>query len=313
MMGKRQAAVTLLGDIRDELKGKIPLSIALGQEQDALVLLTEEQPPLIGGQFPATVTEESYSYQVVHVENGQKTIIDLPEERWNYHFVQPIDHDHVLLVGARSYYHNADNIEENARVYDRNGRLIRTFCLGDGIEHVQVTRKQAIWTGYFDEGTCGNYGWDEPIGSSGLVGWDANGRKMDSLEEDKEYFIFECLALNSNDKEEIYFFFSIEGMIGVRKDGVSTYYGLGDMHFKSFAVKEDEIAAYNWDGEGILLELNRKTNRYDTIQTLQFVKPDGTPVTPEAVNNREHQLLFLDDGELYLYGIDSNMASRFSK
>ncbi|WP_040285059.1 hypothetical protein [Sporosarcina koreensis] len=304
MIRKERVSVKILGEIKEDLVGNIPLSIALGYEQEVLVLLTDEQPPLIGGQFPATVTERLYSYQVVRLKNDEKTIIELPAERWNYHFVQPIDTDHVLVVGARSRYRGDDDIEENAHVFNYSGRLVRTFCLGDGIEHVHVTRNQSIWTGYFDEGTCGSYGWDEPIGSSGLVGWDRAGRKMDSLEEDKEFYIFECLALNSNDKEEIYFFFSIEGMIGVRKDGVSKYYGLDDLNFRSFAVKGDEIVAYTREGDGILLKLDQDNKRCETVHLLEFIKPDGTPISPQAVSNRENMLVFLDNGELYLYVIE---------
>lgn len=64
------------------------------------------------GSFPATITEESYCYQVIHIRNGQMTVLHLPNETWNYHHVQPIDDDHILLVCARSYYHDASNIEE---------------------------------------------------------------------------------------------------------------------------------------------------------------------------------------------------------
>ncbi|WHT47302.1 hypothetical protein QNH10_13940 [Sporosarcina thermotolerans] len=216
--------VTPIANLHEELKQLIPRSIAIGHHNDVFVLLAEEIPPLINGSFPSTVTEKSYSYHVVHLKDGKKNVIQLPEETWNYHFIQPIDDEHFMLVCARSYYHDAQNIEENARVYDLNGRFIRSFCLGDGIEHVYVTRNQEIWTGYFDEGVFGNYGWEKPVGRSGLVGWDSMGRKLDSLEEDKEYHIFECLALNGDSNGGIWFFFSIESKIGMRKEGQSVYY-----------------------------------------------------------------------------------------
>lgn len=293
--------VTPIGNLQEELKNAIPLSIAIGHDNDVFVLLTEEQPPLINDRFPATITEEPYNYHVIHLKDGQKTVIELPGETWNYHFVQPIDEDHILLVGARSYYHSAENIEENARVYDRNGRLVRSFCLGDGIMHVHVTKNQEIWTGYFDEGTCGNYAWDEPIGSSGLVGWDAEGNKLDSLEGDTTYYIFECLALNSNPDDDIYFFFSIEGMVGIRKDEASSYYELDDLDFTSFAVNRDKMVVHHRREGSILMELERRGNRYETVRKLELIKPDGTPVIPLEVSNRENQLLFLDGNELYLY------------
>lgn len=293
--------ITPIADLHEELKYATPLSIAIGHHNDVFVLLAEEQPPLINGTFPATFTEKAYSYQVIHLKDGQKTVLHLPEEMWNYHHVQPIDDDHVLLVCARSYYHDAQNIEENARVYDKNGHFIRSFCLGDGIEYVYVTKNQEIWTGYFDEGVFGNYGWEVPVGRSGLVGWDASGHKIDSLEEDREYSIFECLSLNSTVDGEIWFFFSIDSKIGVRKEGRTLYYSPEDIFFRTFAVNGEMIVAHRGRGERTLFELQREGDVYKTVREIELMKPDGTPVEPQLVSNRESLLLFLDGDELYMY------------
>ncbi|AXI00352.1 hypothetical protein DV702_11855 [Sporosarcina sp. PTS2304] len=291
---------TPIANLNEELRGANPVSIAIGHDNDLFILLAEERPPLINGCFPATVTEESYSYHIVHVKDGQKTIVHLPNEKWNYHYIQPIDDGHILLVGARSYYYNAQNIEENARVYDKNGCLIRSFCLGDGIEHVYVTKNQEIWTGYFDEGVFGNYGWEEPIGRSGLVGWDTLGHKIDSMEEDKEYSIFECLALTSDAEDKIWFFFSIDSKIGARKDKRTVCYSPEGHGFQSFAVNGDTIIAYQGIWGQSLFEMQRKDDEYKVVHEIKLIKPDGTPVKPELVSNRENQLLFLDGDELYM-------------
>lgn len=290
-----------IANLQEEMKSSTLLSIAIGFDNDVLALFTKEQPPLIDGCFPATVTEESYAYQVVHLKDGQKTILNLPLEKWNYHYIQPIDDGNILLVGARSYYHDAGNIEENARVYDENGKFLRSFCLGDGIGHVYVTRNQEIWTGYFDEGVFGNYGWEEPIGSSGLVGWDATGRKIDSLEEDDEYHVFECLALNGAVDGEIFFYFSIESQIGVRKEGRTTYYSPPDMGLQAFAIHEEKFFAFGHIDELALYELDREGNTYTVSQKIHLIKPNGELIQPQLLTNRENKLLFLDGSELYLY------------
>ncbi|MFS0687997.1 hypothetical protein AB1K89_01950 [Sporosarcina sp. 179-K 8C2 HS] len=297
-----------IANLHEELRYASPLSIAIGHHNDMFILLAEERPPLINGSFPATVTEESYSYHVVHLKDGQKTVLHLPNEKWNYHYIQPIDDGHFLLVGARSYYHDPQNIEENARVYDNNGQLIRSFCLGDGIKHVYVDGNQKIWTGYFDEGVHGNYGWKEPIGSSGLVGWNASGQKIDSLEEDREYFIFECLALNGDTEGRIWFFFSIDSKIGVRQERRTRYYSPEGMGFQSFAVNGDKIVAYEdrW-GRRSLFELQRKGDEFKVVHDIELIKLDGTPVKPQLVNNRESKLLFLDGDELYIYEAGSGI------
>ncbi|UDK97134.1 hypothetical protein EYB33_12860 [Lysinibacillus sphaericus] len=295
-----------IANLNEELKQMMPLSIALGHENDVFVLLKEEPIPLIDGCFPATVTEQSYRYQVIHLKDGQKKVLDLPKETWNYHYIQPIDDGQFLLVCARSYYHDAQNIEENARVYDENGRFIRSFCLGDGIGHVYVTKNQEIWTGYFDEGVFGNYGWKDPVGRSGLVGWDVSGAKLDSLEEDKEYFIFECLALNGVADGGIWFFFSLDSKIGVRKEGLTSYYSPEDIYFQAFAVNGETIVAYRGRGD-TLLELHREGNEYKTVRKIELMRPDGKPFEPQLVNNRESKLLFLDGDELYMYEVKSGV------
>ncbi|MDW0112612.1 hypothetical protein QT711_05410 [Sporosarcina saromensis] len=283
-----------------------PLSIAIGHDNDVYILLVNEHPPLVNGSFPATITEESYYYQVIYVKDGQKTVLHLPNETWNYHHVQPIDNDHVLLVCARSYYHDASNIEENARVYDKNGSFVRSFCLGDGIGKVYVTKDQEIWTGYFDEGVFGNYGWEKPIGRSGLVGWNASGVQIDSLEDDKQYAIFECLALNGTAHGQIIFFFSIDAKFGIRKDNRTEYYSTEDIAFRgAFAVKGDKIVAHQGISGRILFELKRIENEFKTVRKIELIKPDGQPVIPQLVNNREDKLLFLDGDELYLYEMKS--------
>ncbi|WP_339250267.1 hypothetical protein NSQ43_11335 [Sporosarcina sp. FSL W8-0480] len=296
--------VTPIANLHEELKHSIPRSIAIGHHNDVFVLLAQEIPPLINGSFPATVTEKSYSYHVVHLKDGNKNVIDLPEETWNYHFLQPIEDDHFMLVCARSYYHNAKNIEENARVYDLNGRFIRSFCLGDGIEHVYVARNQEIWTGYFDEGVFGNYGWEVPVGRSGLVGWDSTGSKIDSLEEDREYSIFECLALNGNPEGEIWFFFSIDSKIGIRKEGRTVYYSPEDIGFQFFAVNGETVVAYRESfGRHSIFEMQREGEKFKTLHEIKLMKPNGVPVEAQLVNNRENMLLFLDGDELYMFDV----------
>ena len=204
-----------------------------------------------------------------------------------------------------------ENIEENARVYDENGRLIRSFCLGDGIQHVYVTKNQEIWTGYFDEGVFGNYGWKEPVGRSGLVGWDVSGRKIDSLEEDREYSIFECLALNGDADGRIWFFFSIDSKIGVRKEGRTVYYSPEGIGFQSFAVNGDTIVAYedSW-GRRLLFELHREGDEFKVAHKIELIKQDGTTVEPQLVSNRESMLLFLDGNELYMYEVKSYATNK---
>lgn len=100
----------------------------------------------------------------------------------------------LLLVAARSYL-DKGVADKNAVLFDSSGKRIDAFCLGDGIEDVQVDEADKIWVSYFDEGVFGNYGWGrgtEPMGADGLVAYDISGRRLWS----QSFGIDDCYALN---------------------------------------------------------------------------------------------------------------------
>jgi hypothetical protein len=93
--------------------------------------------------------------------------------------------------------------ETNAKLFEADGKLIRRFCLGDGIEHLQCAPDATLWVGYFDEGVYGNRGWGwqggpEPIGHPGLVKFATDGRIVWSYDFSAPGapVISDCYALN---------------------------------------------------------------------------------------------------------------------
>ncbi|MDN3577823.1 hypothetical protein QWZ03_13700 [Chitinimonas viridis] len=155
-----------------------------------------------------TVPTSTQVYRVIGVL-GEDRILDIliANERFNIHLVQPLGQD-ILLACARSYYRGPDDYELNGRLYGRDGALKQEILLGDGIEDMQTTKHGEIWTSYFDEGIFGNYGWHDPIGSSGLIAWDALGQKryeygppagLDS--------ICDCYALNVGSDDDVWCYY----------------------------------------------------------------------------------------------------------
>ncbi|WP_301109797.1 hypothetical protein [Sporosarcina sp.] len=294
--------LTPIANLQEDLKGFIPLSISIGPKQDLFVLLSEQQPPLIEGRFPPTVTEEHYSYKVLRLKDGEKKVLNLQNEQWNYHYVQPIDDDYVLLVCANSRYHNAENIDQNARVYDWNGQFIRSFCLGDGIDHIYTTEEHHIWTGYFDEGVYGNRGWENPIGSSGMVGWDREGHILDNGDDRK--LIGECLALNVAPDNEVWYFVGERAQIGLLDGGRECQFATDALGFQTFAVQGDKMMVHrHYFDNHHCFELERNENEFSIVHEVNFIKPDGNVLLPQLTSNRADMLLFLDDSELYFYKI----------
>ena len=161
--------------------------------------------------FAKTVPKQPQRYRVVGL-SGREPVVDLliEGERFNIHDVQPLG-DELLLVCVRSNYEGPDDFEKNGRVYTRDGKFAREILLGDGIQLVQATSGGVIWTSYFDEGVFGNYGWQTPVGASGLVAWDPGGIKLYEFQPSKGLdSICDCYALNVESEEDVWLYYYTE-------------------------------------------------------------------------------------------------------
>ena len=75
--------------------------------------------------------------------------------------------------------------------------------MGDGIQSVFVRPDNTIATSYFDEGVFGNYGWDDPIGSVGLIIWNSKGEQLSHADHD----ICDCYAMNIDEAGDIWYYY----------------------------------------------------------------------------------------------------------
>ncbi len=103
----------------------------------------------------------------------------------------------ILVVGSRSRRFRDGTVEDNAHVLGPSGGHVRSFCLGDGIEHVGVDAAGTIWVAYFDEGVFGNNGWTDPVGAAGLVRFDDHGHPVWRYQPPAGvHGIVDCYAMN---------------------------------------------------------------------------------------------------------------------
>ncbi|HEY2410780.1 MAG TPA: hypothetical protein VGI40_00975 [Pirellulaceae bacterium] len=151
-----------------------------------------------GSTFAKINPEQPQNYRVVVLSGDRADLdVDVRNEPFNIHDVQPLSSSGLLLVCGRSRFRGTDDFDRNGRIYSRDGRFAHEISLGDGIQSVQATSNAVIWTSYFDEGVFGNYGWESPIGSAGLVAWDSSGRKLyEFVPPNKLESICDCYALN---------------------------------------------------------------------------------------------------------------------
>lgn len=154
------------------------------------------------GSTPIIKPDKPQDYLVTVMRDGQiEDQIRIEQERYNIHGIQPLKDD-LLLLCCRCRRHSEGDIDRNARIYSRKGELLESLTMGDGIERMQTTSRGVIWAGYFDEGMFGSFGWgDEPIGSPGLIAWDAGGKIIYQYEWSVDVPDFVCCwpVLDFND------------------------------------------------------------------------------------------------------------------
>lgn len=185
------------------------VNMQIGSDKKLYFLFNEKIPERIDGMFVPTTSDSRYCIIVLDIDWDNEDVMgeqfyDLGTQKMNYHFVQPMNGG-FLLVASRCYCRNGIG-ENNAALFDKQGRIISQFCLGDGIEDVIVLSDGRIVTSYFDEGVFGNYGWDVPLGASGLVVWDKDGNIVWEADSD----ICDCYALNIDNSERLWYYYYTE-------------------------------------------------------------------------------------------------------
>ncbi|WP_078553748.1 hypothetical protein [Bacillus alkalicellulosilyticus] len=216
--------IPIWNDYTEDLQGYHIVDASLGPRGEVCILAVNDIPGRIDGMFPPVKTTEQYDYKVIIDMNFHKQIVEIKNQRWNYHFVQPIEDNHILLVCGRSYYYEEGKYDLNAKVFDSSGAHIRQFLLGDAIQDIYVTKENTIWTSYFDEGIFGNYGWEDPVGKSGLRAWDQEGNAIYHYPNSGLNFISDCYALNVVADEDVWFYYYTDFLVGRYHHGEFTYY-----------------------------------------------------------------------------------------
>lgn len=155
---------------------------------------------------------KDFSFLRIGFDGGLVQKNRIPQQYFNFHYACYLPAiEELVLVSARCRYHNADNIDRNARVFDLDGNFKRDFVMGDGINDIKVDTNDQLWTAYFDEGIFGNYGWELPIGMPGLIAWDHLGNQQWAYEPiDGLNYMADCYAINIGEDNSIWFYFYTE-------------------------------------------------------------------------------------------------------
>lgn len=190
----------------------------------------------------------------------------------------------ILVVGARAAW-SPEAPEHNGHVYDADGRLVRSACLGDGIEHALTTAKGRIWVGYFDEGVFGNFGWDgpgpRPIGAPGLNLFD---EQLNLVLSNDAVNIVSCYALGGQGERALECAYTGWEIGLFDPDGAVVSYANRVVDGARAIAQEDDVVVlvggYGGNRDrvvvGRLVELPTGTRELRSLGVGRVALPDGT-------------------------------------
>ncbi len=290
-------------DISEYRNGFQVVSASIGFDDNIYILLIDEIPERINGTSVQSNTKNTHTYKVLTAGEDFVSELLLYNQRFNYHFVQPFQNDKLLLAGARTRFFNQDKYELNGKLFDLDGVLLKEILLGDGIQNLQVSKNGTIWTGYFDEGVFGNYGWDSPIGAAGLIAWNINGEQ---IFRNSKADICDCYALNVISDDDIWFYYYTDFNLCNIKDSQIQFFNPRISGSSGF-VKYDSYFLFDKGyGKHDYYSL-LKAGSFKEHYSIEFINKDGDKIESSIRDFRGDKLLLIDHAHVYLVGLKDIM------
>jgi hypothetical protein len=302
-------------DLEPHLEGLHVISLGLGPDGALYVLAIvppldykEEQPGW--AIFQKIRPDRPNTFVVLQCQGRTVNRIEISNQSWTFHHVQPLPGDEILLVCARSMYRGPDDFDANGHVFNLAGIFQRAFLLGDGIQDVQTTLDGRIWVSYFDEGIFGN----DPIGASGLVCWDQSERKvyeysppnwLRKLYEDPpdgEGYILDCYALNvANDQDTWCYYYSDFPLVHIRDYQVAEAWKCPIRGSDGFVVDQEMVlmsGGYNEEHVHHLLALQPGGRIHERVR-YTLTDEENVPLPAYPVALRASTMVILNGTRCY--------------
>ena len=264
--------------------------------------------------FPKIKPDDPQTYRVLVLHDGDVTDdVRIADERFNIHDIQPLPNAELLLVCCRSYYAGPNNFHKNGRVYSSSGELSREILLGDGIQNVQTSSTGVIWTSYFDEGIFGNYGWNDPIGSSGLVAWNTHGEKLFEFDPSAGLdSICDCYALNVDFDASAWLYYYTEfPLVHVRRSKIVSHWAMPVAGSDAFAISTG-LALFRggYDERDVYHLFNLGHNgKIDELAHLTLTDEHELPLLADLVVGRSDALYIVRGKQVYRFDIHTAAAA----
>jgi hypothetical protein len=244
-----------------------------------------------GGSTPKVMSDQPNDFVVICFDGSHMQRKEFNSTRMNFHFVQPLPEDEILLVCARSGYRSPDGYDLNAHVFSMDGQSKRQFRLGDAIENIQTTSDGTIWTGYFDEG-----------GDNKLAQWSSDGKRLFAIAGSvPEYDAMgDCYAINVPSNEETWCYYDPGyPLVKLRNTQLSGVWPCPIKGAHAFAVWDNYVlieGGHRHKNRCILLELDSQQGIRQRA-VYQFISAKGQALA--AVQGRGEHLLMVTSTHCY--------------
>lgn len=254
--------------------------------------------------FPKTIPAESQHYNLKTIKNGEaQSLATIRGEEFNIYNIQMLPDEQILLICPRSYYSSPDDFEKNGRIYSLDGKLKKEILLGDGIQDVQATKSGTIWTSFFDEGIFGNYGWRNPIGASGLIAFDVNGKILYEFEPVSGLdHMVDCYAINvPSDHETWCYYYTDFPIVKIRDRKIEDFWHSPVTGAGAFSIYNDLVlfvGSYDNKAEFQIVKL-LENHKSKIICKINLTDEKGNPLEPERVAARSSHVLVISGTRVY--------------
>lgn len=283
-------------NFQDAAGDLIPICFSVSFNDEALVLLADPQDVDLAFGFDEQVgwarfahsrSSRQYDATVIIHDGFSHRVVNVPNVGVAHPRLQMFPSGEILLVGARCRRYADGTAENNAFVYRPDGEVSRSFVLGDGIQDVLISRDGSIWVSYFDEGIYGNKGWGSlhpgshyvrPIGSSGLVRFDDQGRKLWEFSPPAGIpGMDDCYALNVTDDAAWAYYYAEFSLARASIQGDVRAWQTATSGAVAFAVNDDMVllcGGYEPDESRIVLG-RLAENSVENIRECRLSSPLG--------------------------------------
>jgi hypothetical protein len=284
-------------DLQTELADKVVHAFSLGFDSKLYVLASYAKDNVQyrsqNGMFALSHSPHPNDYIVYIATPSNVTQHVILNQTWNYHSVQPLLNDELLLVCARSSRKNK-KAQNNGHVFSLNGTFKRSFALGDAIQSMQTTSTGEIWTSYFDEGFGQSF---DGIQIKGLHRWNANGQMLFQYSPvaDLDY-IFDCYAMNVDNDDSAWIFYHSQFAIVQIKDTKIINYWHTPLRSKHYIC--------TWNNHALMSGADKKYELYELKSNHSIRHSKTYSITPTGEKTTRGNTVVIEyNNQFYRFGI----------